>query len=75
MPRLRLQEVMGVVESDGQVPWVRFLQRHRVAYETGYGVHVAGWEREVWGKLKDALLGADLPIREAISFHLKGIRP
>jgi len=67
MPWVRLQDVMQVVEEDGLVPWVSFLRRHRVAYEAGYGVHVAGWERDVWGKLKDTLLKAELPIREAFA--------
>lgn len=67
LPWKHLQEVMGVVNANGDVNYVQFLTRYRIAFEASYGMSVAGWERSVWSKIMETLLRADLSLREALA--------
>uniref|UniRef100_A0A6T1AN62 Serine/threonine-protein phosphatase n=1 Tax=Alexandrium monilatum TaxID=311494 RepID=A0A6T1AN62_9DINO len=67
LPWVRLQEVMGATDGNGEVHYVQFLSRYRVAFEASFGISAQGWERAVWSKLMDTLLRADLPLREALA--------
>lgn len=67
LPWVRLQEVMGVADENGQVHYIKFLTRYRVAFDAKYGACAGGWERAVWTKLMETLLRADLPLREALA--------
>jgi len=67
LPWVRLQDALGIVDFRGDVHYVKFLTRYRVAFDASYGVSTAGWERAVWSKLMETLLQADLPLREALA--------
>jgi len=67
LPWKRLQDVLGVVDADDTVHYVKFLTRYRVAYEATYGISPSGWEGAVWSKIMETLLLADLPLREALA--------
>lgn len=67
LPWVRLQEALGVADVRGDVPYVKFLTRYRVAFDSSFGVSTSGWERSVWSKLMETLLRADLPLREALA--------
>jgi len=56
-----------VVDVRGDVHYVKFLTRYRVAFDASYGVSTMGWEQSVWSKLMETLLKADLPLREALA--------
>lgn len=67
LPWKHLQEVMGVVNSNGEVHYIKFLTRYRIAFDATYGTFVAGWERAVWSKIMETLLHSDLSLREALA--------
>lgn len=58
---------MCVVGNSGDVHYLKFLTRYRVAFETGSELSIAGWETAVWTRLMETLLRADLPLREALA--------
>lgn len=67
LPWVRLQDAMAVVEDSGDVHYVKFLTRYRAGFDASYGISTAGWQRAVWSKLMEAMLRADLPLREALA--------
>jgi protein phosphatase len=67
VPWMKVQDAMGVVSNSGEVHYLKFLTRYRVAFQTSSELSVAGWEAAVWTRLMETLLRADLPIREALA--------
>lgn len=67
LPWKHLQSAMGVVNESGEVHYVKFLTRYRIAFDSSDGMSLAGWERTVWSKIMETLLHSDLSLREALA--------
>lgn len=68
LPWVQLQELMGVVDQEsGEVQYVDFLDRYRVAFDSTFGIATANWQKEVWARIMETLVRADLPLREALA--------
>jgi len=62
IPWYKVQEALCVQGSTGEVHYLKFLTRYRVAYNAGDETDVSGWEAAIWSRIMEMLLRADLPL-------------